>query len=106
MLWQRGHFWIAIAGAVLWVLRARFFLFEVRLFGTAMFRVQLNVERSRELIANCSQSFPTTFSCYGNALACPVVPISPTVGAKALAVLATQGKARYREKPRFPRGRP
>ena len=36
MLWQRGHFWIAIAGAVLCVLRARFFLFEVRLFGTAI----------------------------------------------------------------------
>jgi hypothetical protein len=36
MLWQRGHFWIAIAGAVLCVLRARFFRFEVRLFGTAI----------------------------------------------------------------------
>ena len=34
--WHRGHFWIAIAGAVLWVLRARFFRFEVRRFGTAM----------------------------------------------------------------------
>jgi hypothetical protein len=41
MLWQRGHFWIAIAGAVLCVLRARFFLFEVRLLGTAMIRCQL-----------------------------------------------------------------
>jgi hypothetical protein len=38
MLWQRGHFWIAIAGAPLWVLRARFFLFDVRLFGTAIVR--------------------------------------------------------------------
>jgi hypothetical protein len=36
MLWHRGHFCIAIAGAVLWVLRARFFRLEVRLFGTAM----------------------------------------------------------------------
>ncbi len=36
MLWQRGHFCIAIAGAVLCVLRARFFLFEVRRFGTAI----------------------------------------------------------------------
>ena len=36
MLWQRGHFWIAIAGATLCVLRARFFRFEVRRFGTAM----------------------------------------------------------------------
>jgi hypothetical protein len=25
-----------MAGAVLWVLRARFFLFDVRLFGTAI----------------------------------------------------------------------
>ena len=38
MLWQRGHFWIAMAGAVLCVLRARFFLFEVLRFGTAMGR--------------------------------------------------------------------
>ena len=36
MLWQRGHFWIAIAGAALCVLRARFFRLEVRLFGTAI----------------------------------------------------------------------
>jgi hypothetical protein len=36
MAWQRGHFWIAIAGAALWVLRARFFLLEVLRFGTAM----------------------------------------------------------------------
>jgi hypothetical protein len=36
MAWQRGHFWIAIAGAVLWVLRARFFRLEVLRFGTAM----------------------------------------------------------------------
>ena len=36
MLWQRGHFCIAIAGAVLCVLRARFFLLEVRRFGTAI----------------------------------------------------------------------
>jgi len=36
MAWQRGHFWIAIAGAVLWVLRARFFLLDVLRFGTAM----------------------------------------------------------------------
>jgi hypothetical protein len=43
MLWQRGHFWIAMAGAVLCVLRARFFLFEVRLFGTAIVRGQLVV---------------------------------------------------------------
>jgi hypothetical protein len=27
---------MAMAGAVLWVLRARFFLFDVRLFGTAI----------------------------------------------------------------------
>jgi hypothetical protein len=38
MLWQRGHFWITIEGAVLCVLRARFFRFEVRLFGTAIGR--------------------------------------------------------------------
>ena len=36
MLWQRGHFCTAIAGATLCVLRARFFRFEVRRFGTAM----------------------------------------------------------------------
>src|SRR5829696_3279147 len=36
MLWHRGHFWIAIAGATLCVLRARFFRLEVRRFGTAM----------------------------------------------------------------------
>jgi hypothetical protein len=36
MLWQRGHFWIAIAGATLCVLRARFFLFDVRRLGTAI----------------------------------------------------------------------
>jgi hypothetical protein len=36
MLWQRGHFWITIDGAVLWVLRARFFLLDVRRFGTAI----------------------------------------------------------------------
>ena len=34
--WQRGHFWMAMAGAFLCVLRARFFRFEVRLFGTAI----------------------------------------------------------------------
>jgi len=39
MLWQRGHFWIMIAGAVLWVLRARFFLLDVRRFGTAIVSV-------------------------------------------------------------------
>jgi hypothetical protein len=39
MLWQRGHFWIAIAGAVLCVFRARFFLFDVRRLGTAIFGV-------------------------------------------------------------------
>jgi hypothetical protein len=27
---------MTIAGAILWVLRARFFLFEVRRFGTAI----------------------------------------------------------------------
>jgi len=32
----RFDFWIAIAGAVLCVLRARFFLLDVRLFGTAI----------------------------------------------------------------------
>jgi hypothetical protein len=31
-----GHVWMAMAGAALWVLRARFFRFEVRRFGTAM----------------------------------------------------------------------
>jgi hypothetical protein len=36
MLWQRGQVWIAMEGAVLCVLRARFFRFEVRRFGTAM----------------------------------------------------------------------
>src|SRR3954471_3393272 len=36
MAWQRGHFWIAIAGAVLCVLRARFFRLDVLRFGTAM----------------------------------------------------------------------
>ena len=36
MLWQRGHFWIAIDGAIVCVLRARFFLLEVRRFGTAI----------------------------------------------------------------------
>jgi hypothetical protein len=34
--WHRGHFCTATAGAVLWVLRARFLRFEVRRFGTAM----------------------------------------------------------------------
>jgi hypothetical protein len=29
---------MTIAGAVLWVLRARFFLFDVRRFGTAIFQ--------------------------------------------------------------------
>ena len=38
MLWQRGHFWMTIAGAILCVLRARFFRFEVRRFGTAMYQ--------------------------------------------------------------------
>jgi hypothetical protein len=36
MLLQRGQACITIAGAVLCVLRARFFRFEVRLFGTAI----------------------------------------------------------------------
>jgi hypothetical protein len=36
MAWQRGHFWMTMAGAILWVLRARFFLLEVRRFGTAI----------------------------------------------------------------------
>jgi hypothetical protein len=36
MLWQRGHFWMTMAGAILCVLRARFFRFEVRRFGTAI----------------------------------------------------------------------
>jgi hypothetical protein len=36
MLWQRGHFWMTMDGAVLWVLRARFFLLDVRRFGTAI----------------------------------------------------------------------
>lgn len=36
MLRQRGHSWSAIAGAFLWVLRARFFRFDVRRFGTAI----------------------------------------------------------------------
>jgi hypothetical protein len=36
MLWQRGHFWMTIAGAILWVFLARFFLLDVRLFGTAI----------------------------------------------------------------------
>ncbi len=36
MAWHCGHFWIAIAGAVLCVLRARFFRFDVLRFGTAM----------------------------------------------------------------------
>ena len=31
-----GHFWIAVTGAVLCVLRARFFRFEVRRLGTAI----------------------------------------------------------------------
>jgi hypothetical protein len=30
---------MTIAGAILWVLRARFFRLEVRLFGTAIFLV-------------------------------------------------------------------
>ena len=33
---HRGQFWITIAGAVLCVLRARFFRLEVLRFGTAM----------------------------------------------------------------------
>ena len=36
MLWHCGHDCTAMAGAALWVLRARFFRFEVRRFGTAM----------------------------------------------------------------------
>jgi hypothetical protein len=36
MLLHCGQDWIAIAGATLCVLRARFFRFEVRRFGTAM----------------------------------------------------------------------
>jgi len=39
MLWQRGHFWMTMAGAILWVFRARFFRFEVRRFGTAIVSV-------------------------------------------------------------------
>jgi hypothetical protein len=36
MLPHRGHDWIEIAGAFLWVLRARFLRLEVRRLGTAM----------------------------------------------------------------------
>jgi hypothetical protein len=38
MLLQRGHCWIAIAGATLCVLRARFFRLLVLRFGTAIGR--------------------------------------------------------------------
>jgi len=99
MLWQRGHFWIAIAGAVLCVLRARFFRLDVRLFGTAMFRVQLNVELSGKLVADCPQRIPTAFGSYRNAVARSVVPVCSTVRAQALAVFPAKGKARYREEP-------
>jgi hypothetical protein len=36
MLRQRGQDWMAMAGASLCVLRARFFRFDVRRFGTAI----------------------------------------------------------------------
>jgi hypothetical protein len=61
MLWQRGHFWIAIAGAVLCVLRARFLRFDVRLFGTAIFFVQLNVELIREADRGLTAGRPNDF---------------------------------------------
>jgi hypothetical protein len=38
--WQRGHFWIAIRGAAVCVLRARFFRFDVLRFGTAIGQVE------------------------------------------------------------------
>src|SRR4029079_492370 len=61
MLWQRGHFWIAIARAVLCVLRARFFLFDVRLFGTAIVRRQLNVFSFREADRGLPATHPIGF---------------------------------------------
>jgi hypothetical protein len=93
MAWHLGHFWMAMAGAVLWVLRARFFLFEVRLFGTAIvlsvvIQVNYSGELLRKLIANCAQRVP---SCVGGdrlALARAEVQIGSARRAQPLAIVS------------------
>ena len=80
MAWQRGHFWIAIAGAVLCVLRARFFLLDVLRFGTAMVGTEKDKGRddSGLAFAQLPQRFPAGIRRGGRAVARTEVQLGPT----------------------------
>ena len=103
MLWQRGHFWIAIAGAILCVFRARFFLFDVRRFGTAIVDFQFECRAfSGQLAADCPQRVPTAFSSCGSTVARPAVQFNTTGRTQTFAVIPAKNEARDRQQPKLP----
>src|SRR3984957_2949660 len=91
MLWHRGHACKGMAGAVLCVLRARFFRLEVRRFGTAIGVVNKRCELSRNR---------------GLAGARPSVEIGPTGRTQPAALVATLDERRGGYQPLLANRRP
>src|SRR6476620_4964945 len=97
---------MAIAGAFLCVLRARFFRFDVLRFGTAMCAQSVEKRfsarnQSGESVVRAARRFqfgPACIDC-GRAAACAGVELGPTGRTESLAILAAHGKMWNREKP-------
>jgi hypothetical protein len=66
-----------------------------------MIRVQLIVELSGKLVANCAQRIPPAFSSCRNAVTRSVVPVDTTIRAQAFAILAAHNIAGNCEQPRL-----
>ena len=92
---------MTMAGAAWCVLRARFFRFEVRRFGTAM---RTGPERSKVdpsgVGARFAQDGPAGI-CYGSTVALPGIAIGTTGGTKTLAIFPTERESGSGQKPFF-----
>src|SRR6201989_1209537 len=106
MLWQRGHFWITIAGAILWVLRARFLRLDVRRFGTAIVSVPWFVDELVRLAFGLEQSVPARISLGCGAVASAFVQIGAAGGAESFAIIPALHVRRHGEQPGFSYRRP
>src|SRR5438270_1206176 len=94
-----GHFWSGMAGALLCVLRARFFRLEVRRFGTAIGQVALVVGYSVSVFRlNAPQRVPARIA-RRVAVAGSVVQVFTARRAQAFAFLPADGVSRNVQHP-------
>ena len=93
---------MTMAGAILWVLRARFFRFEVRRFGTAMYQFLRLCDELVCVALMLEQRTPARISRGLCAAASSFVQVRAACRAESFAIIPALDKCRRREQPCLP----